>query len=279
MTIKFPCEKPVANNHQAINCNKCSLWMHTKYNKINKQTYIYLMHENSHWYCMLCTKAFLSYLVLNNNEFKQTVIKKQVKFTHIAKPVISNTENFIKAINSENNITKYFTIKDLNSTFNDIGNLFSLFHLNLFILMNWKASYQSQIICITETRLKKTQGTSTNIQLKTYNTEHLTTESANGGVFSYKKRELKSDFIEIIQKDSKNIAVGCIHRHPCIQQSEFNDEYLKPLSEKLISENKEVIFLGDFNIDLLKCDPNKNDTFLTSNIPIIFFLTLLLLLD
>ena len=43
-----------------------------------------------------------------------------------------------------------------------------------------------------------------------------------------------------------------------MQQSEFNDEYLKPLSKKLISENKEVILLGDFIIDLLKCDSNKN---------------------
>ena len=32
-----------------------------------------------------------------------------------------------------------------------------------------------------------------------------------------------------------------------MQHSEFNDEYLK-----------EVILLGDFNIDLLKCDSNKN---------------------
>ena len=134
MTIKFPCgicEKPVANNHQAINCDKCGLWIHIKCNKINKQTYIYLMRENSHWYCMLCTKTFLPYSVLIDNEFKQTVIGRQVKFTHIAKPAISNTENFIKAINSENNITKYFTIKDLNSTFNDIGSPFSLFHLNI----------------------------------------------------------------------------------------------------------------------------------------------------
>ena len=74
----------------------------------------------------------------------------------------------------------------------------------------------------------------------------------------YKKRELESVFIEIIQNDSKNMAVGCIYRHSCMQLSEFNDEYLKLLSEKLISENKEVILLGDFNIDLLKCDSNKN---------------------
>ena len=49
-----------------------------------------------------------------------------------------------------------------------------------------------------------------------------------------------------------------MYRYPCVQQSEFNDEYLKPLPVKLISENKKVILLGDFNIDLLKCNSNKN---------------------
>ena len=66
-----------------------------------------------------------------------------------------------------------------------------------------------------------------------------------------------------------------------MQQSDFNDEYLKPLSEKLISETKVVMLLGDFNIDLLKYDSNKNvsDFLDISYIPLIFFLTLLLLLD
>ena len=43
-----------------------------------------------------------------------------------------------------------------------------------------------------------------------------------------------------------------------MQHSEFSGEYLKPLSEKLISENNEIILLADFNIDLLKCESNKN---------------------
>ena len=64
------------------------------------------MRENSHWYCMLWTKTFLPYSVLKDNEFKHTVIGKQVKFTHIAKPGISYTGNIIKAIDCENNITK-----------------------------------------------------------------------------------------------------------------------------------------------------------------------------
>ena len=38
-------------------------------------------------------KTFLPYSILNNIDFKQTVIGKQVKFTHIPKPAISNTEN------------------------------------------------------------------------------------------------------------------------------------------------------------------------------------------
>ena len=40
MVIKFPCGislKPVANNHQAIKCDKCNLWIHIKCNKINKK--------------------------------------------------------------------------------------------------------------------------------------------------------------------------------------------------------------------------------------------------
>ena len=186
------------------------------------------MRETSHWYCMLCTKTFLPYSVLNENGFKQTVIGKQVKFTHIAKPAISNTENLIKAINSENNFTKYFTIKDLNSAFNDIGNIFSLFHLNISSLsfrydelesLISKSKNDFEILGILETRLKKTQETTTNIHLKNYNIEDVPTESSNGGVLLYikkavnyklrpdlmiyKKRELESVFIEICKRTPK----------------------------------------------------------------------------
>ena len=55
---------------------------------------------------------------------------------------------------------------------------------------------------------------------------------------------------------------------------------MKPLLEKLIRENKEVKLLGDFNIDLQKCYSNKNfSDFFNIIYRLIFFLTLLLLLD
>ena len=99
--------------------------------------------------------------------------------------------------------------------------------------------------------------------MENYNIEHVPTESANGGVLQYikiainykprpdlmiyKKRELEPVFIEIIPKDPKNIVVECIYRYTCMQQNEFNDEYLKLFSEKINRENKEVILLGDFD--------------------------------
>ena len=61
------------------------------------------MRENSHWYCMLCAKTFLPFSDFNDNEFKQTVIRKQVKLTHIAKPaklqsLISKSKNDFQII-------------------------------------------------------------------------------------------------------------------------------------------------------------------------------------
>ena len=122
--------------------------------------------------------------------------------------------------------------------FHDIGNPFSLSHLNINSfsfhfdeLENLKSKSKNdfQIIGISEARLKITQETTTNIQLENFNIEHVSTESAKVGVLLYikkaisyklspdlvifKKRELDSVFIEIFQEDSKNIVVGCIYRY------------------------------------------------------------------
>ena len=40
--------------------------------------------------------------------------------------------------------------------------------------------------------------------------------------------------------------------------SEFNVDYLTPLLNKISFEKKEAILLGDYNINLLNCDNDKN---------------------
>ena len=40
--------------------------------------------------------------------------------------------------------------------------------------------------------------------------------------------------------------------------NEFNDNFLDPLMQKLIKETKEMFFMGDFNVDLLKINTDNS---------------------
>ena len=77
----------------------------------------------------------------------------------------------------------------------------------------------------------------------------------------YKSKNLKSIFIEIINTNNNNIVVGCAYRHPGMDANEFNEQYLSILNEKLLLErNKEIILMGDFNINLLRYNEDHNST-------------------
>ena len=49
----------------------------------------------------------------------------------------------------------------------------------------------------------------------------------------YKTKELESVFVEIINPGKKNIIVGCIYRHPSMDDHEFKIDHLDPLMEKM----------------------------------------------
>ena len=79
----------------------------------------------------------------------------------------------------------------------------------------------------------------------------------------YLEKQLESVFVEIDRPKETNMIVGTIYRHPCMSISEFNSEYLSPILYKIASEKKQILLLGDFNIDLLKCnDDNQVMSFL-----------------
>ena len=73
----------------------------------------------------------------------------------------------------------------------------------------------------------------------------------------FSSKSLESVFIEIIFKHKKNIIVGCIYKHPHMDVSDFNSFYLSPLLSKISSENKGLVLLGDFNINLLQFDSHS----------------------
>ena len=55
----------------------------------------------------------------------------------------------------------------------------------------------------------------------------------------------------------KNTLAGCICKHPGLTTQEFNFDFLQPLIDKLATENKDIVLLGDFHVDLLHHESNN----------------------
>ena len=127
-----------------------------------------------------------------------------------------------------------------------------------------------KIIGISESRLQNSKHHITNISLPNYVYEHTPTESSKGGTLLYLDKNLKhklrkdlniyhkgtieSTFVEIINKNEKNMVAGCIYKQPKETISDFLDSLFLPLLEKLSHENKQILIMGDFTINLLNYD-------------------------
>ena len=73
----------------------------------------------------------------------------------------------------------------------------------------------------------------------------------------------ESTFVEIINENEKNMVAGCIYyKHPKQTIPDFLDNHLLPLLEKLSNENKQILIMGDFNINLPNYDDKNNANFL-----------------
>ena len=107
-----------------------------------------------------------------------------------------------------------------------------------------------------------------------YNSYHSFSNSNAGGtslyissdLISFERKDLsdimsstnlESTFVQITRICKSDIIVGCIYKHPNMKVEDFISSHLEPFCDKILSENKTFILLGDFNIDLLKYDSNK----------------------
>jgi len=66
----------------------------------------------------------------------------------------------------------------------------------------------------------------------------------------YSAKLIESTFVEIKRRLQLNLIIGCIYKHPPMKIDDFNDHYLSPLLDKIYKEGKDVVLLGDFNINL-----------------------------
>lgn len=287
MGVKFPCsvcKKAVGSRHKAIQCDHCDNWVHIKCNNIDKKTYQKLQNDSTKWFCKICLSELIPFSKLDDIEFEQLQLCTTMKPKHVPtyKTVIEEISDFLE--HQENKeISKYYLPDDVNKLEITKTDYSAYLHLNISSLqyhiddlknlLTQTSAVNFDIIGISESRLKEKNNITTNIDIDGYVIEHCPTASKAGGALMYisknivyderkdlniyKKEQLESIFIEIYNNKSVNTIIGCIYKHPCMSINEFNIE-IKKLLNQLSSEQKNIILMGDFNIDLLNYDSDSN---------------------
>ena len=260
MAVQFPCLKcnrAVAKNHKAVQCDICDKWIHIACNNLNTYTYKKLQKDKSPWYCICCLQKELPYCsigddVLNSFMHGKRILSPNPKFIS---SVITQSEYFDEEILEKVN-NKYYTPTEFNNALNELRtkkqNLYmhlnisslSYHHLEIYNLIS-DMKIKLKIIGISESRLQKSKQHTTNISLPNYVYEHTPTESSKEGTLLYLDKNLKyklrkdlniyqkgmieSTFVEIINKNEKNMVSGCIYKHPKQTIPDFLDNHLLPL--------------------------------------------------
>lgn len=206
-----------------------------------------------------------------------------------------NDENFDE-LQFQSNTCSYTTCDEFNSLLSHKTEGISAFHLNISSISKHFDKLQTLLsqlninfnfIGISETRnttddenLAPSTEREHDFPLINYKKFFTPTESSAGGVslyiskslvpvprkdldsICYQSKNLESVFVEIPRPAQTNLVVGTIYRHPCMSIDTFNSDFLKPLVHKLSKEKKQILLLGDFNINLLKCDDEPVNSFL-----------------
>ena len=175
--------------------------------------------------------------------------------------------------------SKYFDIPDFNKIKPDASSTLNLHFEDLKVILSL-LKFKFDIIAITEHKILKDIGPTTNIKLDGYNPlEYNPIETTHGGTGFYINKSLnfvrrndlefnspgnyESTFIELIFPDKKNKIMGCVYRHPSSSLSieDFSRQCIEPVLEKISSENKICSLTGDFNINLLKTDQHEGTSY------------------
>lgn len=302
MPVEFPCaicKKPVARNHRAVQCDICNFWVHIKCNNTTRSQYENLMTDNENrWGCRLCMTTSIPFQDLSNINLRATIEGKDFDTNRSStfeadrleffNNIQANLEHHLEDFEIDTDICPYASVNDLNAL--NCQNLTtSIFHLNINSLsihidelrdfLN-SCDIKFDIIGISETGLQSSY--SSNVDIFSYKYEDTYTEISKGGtriyiseklsylprfeLNMYESGGLESLFIEITNTGARNIIVGCVYKHPDFDEGKFNVMYSK-LLDTISSENKEVIIMGDFNLNLLNAEYAEHvEAFLNHNL-------------
>ena len=55
-----------------------------------------------------------------------------------------------------------------------------------------------------------------------------------------------------MNSNGKNVIVGTVYKHPCMDPELFTDQHMQPLLDTIAAENKRSFIAGDFNFENLQ---------------------------
>ena len=222
--------------------------------------------ESALWYCQNCFNNAVPFSAISDENMKLTYQGKNLIINKILDPSENLNKQFfddIKNSSLENSLEienpcPYNTLSDINQR-NQNQNSLNIFHLNIASLnlhqdelkvLLENCNSKLNFIGISETGYKNNNAT---VTIDGFNHSDCFTESKRGGVRLYisselsfiektdiklyKKNEVESIFVEVIQESGKNVIVGCTYKHPSMDISQFNNLY-SDLLENLMKINK-----------------------------------------
>ena len=125
MVVQFPhlvCNRTVAKNHKAVQCDLCDSWVHIAYNNLNLYTYQNLKKGKSPWYCMCCFRKELPYGPINDTKLRNLLHGEATVSPNpkIISSVIKESEYFDEEILKNAN-NKFYTPDEFKGNPNSLG--------------------------------------------------------------------------------------------------------------------------------------------------------------
>ena len=179
--VKFPCrkcEKPVAKNHRAVQCDVCDYWVHIKCNNITALKYESMQEDDNKWVCTLCLNENLPFSDIEADDFDLTLKhglnqdigefdQIQVNLNKHEKELLDEFSEIIlqnQYIEGEvhPSFCQYYDIERFTKNKFKSNSFFSVLHLNIhslqahitdLVCMLKLLQFNFKIIAITETKL------------------------------------------------------------------------------------------------------------------------------
>ena len=180
--------KKVANNHFAVCCDICNLWVHIECNNIIKFYYRKQEKNKAPWYC----KKFISQVIPFSSLSKSQLDKVMIGKTLVS-PKNLQKDKIINPNQEQENITHYDLLTP--EEFNDLDipissslylhmNIVSLpYHIGDFKGLVSNCPNKQTLIAISESGIRTNRQTLANVHLQDYTFEHTPTDSTKGVLY------------------------------------------------------------------------------------------------